>query len=419
MKKKFLSVFLLFTMVMSLVGCGRMTDETVRLPQEQDTEESVDVESEEVIDEDVVEISLVTPDSDLYKFDFDASHLFNMSSVVDACYAGENLMVSPLSLDIALAMSANGADDETKLSYEKYFGKSLDDVNDFYKTYLTELPSVIEIANGMFLSDNYTVQDTMNDILTNYYLGEIKTLDFTNDESIGIVNQWCADATHDMIPAVVDSLDSSDLLLANALYFKDKWHETITDVEENAPFMNVNGEEEYSTMLNFMSDTYFESNYATGFCYDYSTDGYGLITILPKESGDFNLSEIDIDDFMSSMTNEYKVIAKMPEFNFSNNFNMMNVLSSMGLNSLTSGSYTNMVNEEDLSISDMIQYAKVDVNRDGTEAAAVTVMSMKVTSLPDDEPKYQTVYCDRPFAFMIYDFNNDLPLFIGKVVSVK
>ena len=296
----------------------------------------------------------------------------------------------------------------------------MNNVNEFYKNYLAAIPDNVSIANGLFVSDIHTVKDSMSSVLKERYNGGLYSLDFSDSSSVDFINNWCSDATNGMIPRVVDDVSSLDTLVANALYFKDDWNKEITNVLEDYVFTNAMNEQEMSNMLSFRTNTYFESDYATGFCYDYSTEGYGFIAILPKDDGDFNVAELDLDDFIHNSTTEYVVDAMIPEFTFSNNLELTDILKAMGFDEFINGKYTNLIDDNDLIISDLMQYTKVDVNRTGTEAAAVTIISMKTTAVgPGHEPEIKTVHCDRPFAFMIYDFNNNMPLFVGKVVSVE
>lgn len=418
MKKCLISTCILLSMVVNLSGCSSAVSDSSESAGTSDivsTENTTEL-SDGTFGDTVIGVAPTMPMPNYA----DLSHLQIMTEIVDVCYANEhtNIMMSPLSLDIALAMIANGADDVTREAYDVYFSDKLSDVNKFYKNYLVTIPANVSIANGLFVNDIHTVKDFMKSVLKEYYNGGLYSLDFSDSSSVDFINKWCSDATNGMIPKVVDNVSSSDALVANALYFKDDWKKEITNVLEDYVFTNAENEQEMSNMLSFRTNTYFESNYATGFCYDYSTDGYGFIAILPKDEGDFNVAELDLDDFMNNSTTEYVVDAMMPEFTFSNNLALTDILTAMGFDEFINGVYTNLIDDDDLMISDVLQYTKVDVNRTGTEAAAVTIIDMKTTAA-GHEPEIKTVHCDRPFAFMIYDFNNDMPLFVGKVVSIE
>lgn len=352
-----------------------------------------------------------------YMFADSDSHLLKSVKILDASYCSENIMISPLSLDFVLAMAANGADDETRKNYEMYFGQSINDFNTFSQSYLSDLSSVVEIANGIFVDKKYTVNDSTNKILEQNYFNKIYSLDFDNMDSIDFINNWCNESTHGLIDKIIYDLSGCESVLANALYFKDSWYTTVANVNENGVFMNMRGESETVSMMSFETTSYFENEKAVGFMKPYSNKKYGFVAILPKNEGEFAISDLDLDSFMSSKQ-ICSVQANIPEFSFENKLSLTNVLQTLGLDVFQNGIYNQLINETDLVLSDVLQATKVKVDRNGTEAASVTVGLMSNTSVgTKEEIKYVNI--DRPFAFMIYDFDNNVPLFIGKVVTVQ
>lgn len=405
-----------------LAGCSVNTntdsvdsknEETMNVGQSTEKEDNpIDIGvSEDNIDE-VIHVM-----NEKFKFDVSSSHLSNSIKVLDASYVGENVMFSPLSLDFVLGMLANGADDATREYYELYLGQSVDKFNDFSKSYLTELPNVIEVANGVFVKNKYTVNEDTNNLLESCYLNKVHSLDFDKSESVSFINNWCSEATHGMINEVVNDISTHDSIVANVLYFKDAWATPVTNVNEHGSFTNMSGESEKATMLSFKTSCYFENDFATGFMKSYENKNYGFVAILPKVEGEFSISDLDLDSFISSKTN-CSVESVMPEFSFDNKLSLTNILKTLGLDVFDNGVYDRLINESGMTLSEILQLTKIDVDRNGTEASAVTMGFLSNTSIGFNEDM-KSVVLDRPFVFMIYDFENNVPLFVGKVISMK
>ena len=350
--------------------------------------------------------------NDQYAFSESDSHLTNSARILDSVYSSENVMISPLSLDLVLAMAANGADDATLAEYNSYFGQDLTSYNDFYQSYITGLTDEVEVANGIFVRDRYTLNESTSAVLQEHYMNSIHSLNFDDATTVDYINNWCSEATNGTIPHVVDDVSVNDSLLINALYFNDDWAVPVETVTL-ADFSNVDGSIASVNMMDFVADAYFENEHATGFVKMYENERYGFIGILPNNS-DASMSGIDLDSLLASQSYDYTVYARMPEFSFNNSISMTPVLESLGLDVFTNGVYDNFINETGLVLTDVLQVTRIEVDRTGTEASAVTIGSMKTTSAYD-ESDLRYVYLNRPFMFIIYDFENDVPLFMGRV----
>lgn len=348
-----------------------------------------------------------------YQFSSDDSHLTNVSKILDTVYVSENIMISPLSLDFVLGMAANGADSETCSYYCNYFGEDLSSFNAFTKQYLDSLSEEVEVANGIFIRDKYTLKSDISDLLMTCYKNDICLLDFDSKSSVDYINNWCKESTHNMIPHVVDDVSDSEAILANALYFKDDWAEPVTDVVKS-DFFNISGDVVSVDMMCFKTSSYLSNDKASGFIKYYENDRYGFVGILPTDSN-LTVTEVDLDSLLASKSNEV-VNVRMPEFSFDSKIMMTNALQSLGLDVFSNGVYDGFVDDSSFEFSDVLQVTKIDVNRNGTEAAAVTMGSMKNSAIGFNNEKY--VNLNKPFIFMIYDFENDVPLFIGRISSM-
>jgi len=344
------------------------------------------------------------------------------SKMADALYTGGNLIYSPMSLDIAIGMLANGSADPVLLeTYANYFGADVDHVNEYMFSLLDTTPDVLKLANKIFVNYSSDNIPAMNADIIMHYDTEVGAFDFNDPETLDYINYWCDENTNGMIPKIVDDLTGLDMLIANALYFKDTWQTEIRDsqVDENGKFIKFDGSEVTATMMSVSGDAYFENEQATGFVKYYENDRFGFVGILPKNTGEFDIAELDIETFMSSYDGEnYIVDAVMPEFKFESTLDLKKALIELGYGDIISAHYDNLIADTAFDVSAISQVAKIDLTREGTEAAAITTIGMVATAIPDmNMPEHKIVELTRPFAFMIYDFEYDQMLFVGKITE--
>ena len=141
----------------------------------------------------------------------------------------ENLMISPLSISLALAMTYNGAEGDTKEAFEKVLhlnGLSVEEINQSYQKLVNALLSVdpkviMKIANSIWYRDTFYVEDDFLSVNKTYYDAEVTGLDFTDPASVDVINNWVSDKTHEKIDEIIDQIDPENVMfLINAVYFK-------------------------------------------------------------------------------------------------------------------------------------------------------------------------------------------------------
>ena len=347
------------------------------------------------------------------------SMLQKSAYVVDAVVEDENVMYSPLSLNLALGLLTNGMNDECKKFMMSYLGEDIDSYNGFVESYMKSLPSTVEIANGLFVDKHYSFNENVVSVLKKSYDVECASLDFSTVDSVNYVNDWCNNATNGFITEIVSDLYGYSFVATNALYFKDTWDSKIEDdcVNEYGEFINLQGDVQICNMMSMSENCYLENDNAIGFIKPYSNYKYGFVAMLPKVEGEFSMSDLDIESLLASANYNANVKVFMPEFSFDNTLVLNDVFAKLGLSNLFEKSYCgNLLNDEVAFVDMLLQKTKVDVNRDGTEASAVTAIMMTNSAFVDS--KDYVVNINRPFAFMIYDFEENIPLFMGKVVSM-
>ena len=345
--------------------------------------------------------------------------------------SGKNIMFSPTSLNFALGMIAEGAKGETKEVLSAYLGTS--DFASYAKEYLDKIQayntedesygyqSKVKIADAVWVDNGLTLQEKFKNTVSNSFGAEVKAVDFSaTEETCDIINSWCDKNTEGLIPKIItpDLInDNTGLCLTNSLYFESGWSGepwNVSDTEENF------GKIEKTKYMTCTGDQYYENDKSTAFGRDYA-NGLSFIGILPNDEGDFTLEDLDISGLLKSNPEYDAVDCKMPKLNFETSTVLNDMLSNLGLDNIfSSNADFSGIADQNVNVDTILQKTKLELDENGTKAAAVTAVTMECMSAAvEDEPIIKTVELTRPFAFLIYDRNNDEVLFIGKVMSVS
>ena len=344
---------------------------------------------------------------------------------------GKNLMISPLSVSLALAMAYNGAGGDTKTQMEMVqhkAGLSSEQINQAYRTLVAALgshdPKVeLSIANAIFHRDDFSVKPDFISTNKNFYDAEVEALDFNNeDATLSRVNGWVKDKTRDKIDKIIEQVSANDVMyLINAIYFNGKWtYQFKKGDTSNRPFYTEDGGElQVPTMmlepttLNYTSTNTFELLELP-----YGSDKYSMLVFLPK--ADHTTSEViesltpsALDGWMESMYKS-KLKVYLPKFEFEYDNSLVDNLKSLEMiDAFDPGlsDFSGIADRSDLYISEVKHKTFVKVDEEGTEAAAVTGVTVGVTSV-GPEPVFQV---DRPFVFAIREKDTNAFLFLGKV----
>ena len=346
----------------------------------------------------------------------------------------ENTIISPLSLNVALGLAAEGASGETAQQLYAYLGR--EDYTDYVKEYMTfaeelavekgerqyasEYSFHYEIANSIWINQKKQIQDAYRDSVTKSFRAEVSPADFEGDVSgtVKKVNGWCDQKTHGMIPEIITERNihpKSMAILINSLYFESPWVEkwNLKDGE----FTDFQGNRTTQEMLMGSGNVYYENDKATAFGKAYY-NGFEFIGILPKEEGEFSILDLDLEGLLKSEDTSYQVNARMPKLNFETSAEMVeDLLKSQGVTipfDISRACFDKIVKDQTLYVDTILQKCKIELDENGTKAAAVTAMMMRANGIAV-EKKVKEVNLNRPFAFLIYDTVNDEILFVGKV----
>lgn len=354
-----------------------------------------------------------------------------MTDRISAAADGKNIMFSPTSLNFALGMIAEGAKGETKKVLGDYLGT--DDFASYAKDYLDKIKeyntededygykSKLKIADAVWADDELTLQEKFRNTVSDSFGAEVENVDFSAAEkTCGIINSWCEKNTEGLIPEIItpDLInDSTGLCLTNSLYFESGWSGEPWDVSETEESFGDNEKTNYMTCT---GDRYYENDKATAFGRDYA-NGLSFIGVLPNDQGDFSLEDLDIGELLKSQPEYDEVQCKMPKLEFETTAVLNDMLSGLGLeNIFSSNADFSGIAAQNVNVDTILQKTKLELDENGTKAAAVTAVIMKcMSAAEEDEPIIKTVELTRPFAFLIYDNSNDEILFMGKVMTVS
>jgi serpin B len=340
----------------------------------------------------------------------------------------ENTFISPLSVSTALAMTLNGAEGETQqsiLNTIDYGNFPATEVNQAYKDITSLLMSMdnrveLGLANSVWHSNRFTVERDFANIITDSYDGTVQSLDFTNkDESKQIINRWVEQKTGDRIKNLIEEIsDNQAMFLINAIYFKGDWTYQFDKTKTfNAPFYTPTGQSTANLM--FSKDVkmnLYANNEVQLVDIPYGNEQFNLTVIIPHEASNLKdvISHLNTEDFSSwlDQATEETLALELPKFKMDWKMDLKNKLGELGMRMR---GFPKLFEEElDLEISAVIHQSFIEVNEEGSEAAAATAVS--VTEVTSVQPP-QKITLDKSFVFLIRERQSGVILFIGQLID--
>lgn len=338
-----------------------------------------------------------------------------------------NLVLSPYSIRVALAMLAQGAVGNTLTELDAFLGSDAMDPSHWMQVLSpSEEETTLSSANALWTNLDFDVNPEYVKNLQTYFAAHAESLDFSDPAAPDLINQWVSEQTNGLINDLADeSISGMSAILMNALYYNGTWVDPFDDsAVTNEVFHSPSGDQE-ANMLNGRGSgfQYYETAEACGFSLDYM-DGRKFVAILPNDES-FTFSDLDLDAFLASQADwaeqNVALTYKLPEFKNSAAASLKDVLSELGVTDVFTTKAQLLGIAPDLAVSDILHKAYIDVNRSGTEAAAVTEIMVKSAAIipMSDDIIMKEVILDRPFAYMILDPATDEVLFLGKVNSLS
>ena len=369
---------------------------------------------------------------------FTKSQLKFCAELFKACVKereNESVFISPLSVQLILAMTGNGANGETKAQIEKLLSSTipLDELNRYLYSYVNSLASEKDyktnIANSLWLRDDESRLQAENEFLQicrDYYSAEVYKAPF-DSQTVKNMNSWVSKETDGMIKNITNKISPEDMMfILNAVMFDAVWDEPYADgAASNGTFTSVTGEQRRVIMMPSGEDVYLEDDSATGFMKDYKDGKYAFAALLPNEN-------VNINDYVESLTGERisailrsaqneRVSVKIPKFTCEFNISLKDVLSEMGIKlafDKEKADFSKMAKSSmgNIFIGDALHKAFITVDERGTKAGAATIFKGGASAPPT---KIREVFLERPFVYMIIDKFQNLPIFIGVLTDIQ
>lgn len=346
----------------------------------------------------------------------------------------KNIFISPLSVSMALGMTYNGAAGTTREAMQKTLelsGLTIEEVNKSYKSLLELLsqldPKVrFQIANSIWYRKGMSFEQEFIDLNEAYFDALVSELDFDDPKAAETINGWVDENTNGKITQIVDSPINPMMVmfLINAIYFKGTWtYEFDRDLTKDADFFLPDGSRKPCKLMTREGEFhYFENSDFQAIDLPYGDGDFSMIVFLPRRTTDVDslIAEFNQENWNRWIRSfsEREGTLELPRFTLKYELKLNDVLKTLGMTIAFqpfAADFSNMYKgPQDLYISEVKHKTFVEVNEEGTEAAAVTSVGVAVTSV---DPTVFWMRIDRPFVFAIRENRSQTLLFVGKIVE--
>ena len=343
----------------------------------------------------------------------------------------KNSLISPLSVMLALSMTANGAKGETLTQTESLLGGDIpmETLNEYLYSYIKALPSEktakLNIANSIWVRDNgFTAEKAFLQKNADYFDAAVYKSAF-DVKTLRYINNWVKKNTDGMIEKIIDDIDPDAVMyLINTVLFDAEWENIYKkDEVRDGTFTALDGTKRTASMMYSAEHLYLDDGKAIGFIKPYR-NGYSFVALLPNE-------DISLSDYAASMTGksfadtiknaeDVPVEAAMPKFSYDYDIEMSGALKALGMSlpfdpEKAVFSALGYYESGNIFISRVLHKAYITVDEKGTKAGAATAADIKATS---DTGGLYSVTLDRPFVYAVIDDACGLPVFIGAVTDI-
>jgi len=345
-----------------------------------------------------------------------------------------NLFLSPFSISTAFSMAYEGAAGNTASEMQQVFGfisddqkrreaisdtlAKLDSKNDLYK---------LQIANALWVKDGYQIKQDYLDTATTYYDSTVDNVDFVTNDGVNKINRWTSEKTQGKIKDVLapDSTDElTRMVITNAIYFKGKWGNQFNPGNTSDKLFWLDKDKSVTVpMMKSPADMfdYYETKDLQAIKMYYVGGDISMIVLLPKDKNGLGSLEDSLNmqklDFIRDMMTREPLTIQMPKFEFETEYKLVDSLENLGIHDAfdkNNADFQGMTDEQ-VYLDQAIHKAFVNVNEEGTEAAAITALVVRAQSGPP-EPRHEFV-ADHPFVFIIQENNTGEILFIGRLAN--
>ncbi|MBR7030883.1 MAG: serpin family protein [Prevotella sp.] len=432
--------------ISKLLGLAAIVLSGAMLSCSSSEEESIDLgEAKQVVNmlSDPQPIQLA-PEQRIFANDNNQFTLRFLKTVNDVDQSGKSFIYSPLSITYVLGMVNDAAEGETERELEQTLGfheGGIQAVNDYCKKLIEGLPKVdekvtLDIANAIFLNKDYTLKPQFEQDMQTYYNAKAEALDFSASSTLNHINGWCNEKTNGMIPTILDEVDPMMVsYLLNAIYFKADWASKFDQKNtKEETFTTEKGSTTLPLMHQNVLISYLKTNSYSAVILPYGSGLWNMTVLLPEKgkTTDDVIKEMTQSSFFNNpgwcetggnYFEGYEVDLKLPRFETSSDTDLLEgglvrLMQKMGIKLAFDSYYAEIPNmcDRPVYIDMMRQKAKIKVNEEGSEAAAVTVVGVKNESTVQEPIKYPkaTFHANRPFVYVIGEASSGVILFVGK-----
>jgi serine protease inhibitor len=345
-----------------------------------------------------------------------------------------NVFISPLSVGMALGMAYNGAAGTTREAMQSTLelqGMTLPEVNEAYQSLIALLqgldPTVeFLLANSVWYRQEITVAAAFLDNMERYFGAEVRSLDFSAPDAAGIINGWVRDNTRGRITEIVAApIDPFTVMfLINAVYFKGSWtYQFDRDRTHDAPFTRIDGSQRSVPLMSHGEEVPVRVYWGSGFSVvdlPYGGGAYAMTIVLPEDPAaavplSRTLTQNEWDSWIAAMDST-SLWVSLPKWTLEAEYTLNEVLQALGMDIAFApgeADFSNMIPDYEAFISRVKHKTFIQVDEEGTEAAAVTSVEVGVTSAPP------SITVDRPFVYAIRERLSGTILFIGKMADPR
>ncbi|MBN3938770.1 serpin family protein [Nostoc sp. NMS9] len=345
----------------------------------------------------------------------------------------KNIFISPSSVAIALAMTYNGASGSTQQAMAKTLelqGMNLPEINSSYAAVLKQLLDnsdtkvQLKIANSLWANQDVSFAPDFLKRTQDFYQAKVSNLNFQDAAASSIINNWVKENTNGKITKIVENIEPDQVLfLINAIYFKGNWSNEF-DKKQTAPypFYITFGRQKQQPMMSQKGDyRYYESEKFQAVSLPYGKDGkISFYIFLPKKNSNLKAfyQNLNVENWEKWMTqfNNQKGFIRLPRFKTDYDITLNDALKTLGMGEAFSNKANFSGMGKNFAISQVKHKTFVEVNEEGTEAAAATSVGIVATSLRQ-EPEPFRMIVDRPFFCAIRDNQTGNILFMGSIIE--
>ena len=361
-----------------------------------------------------------------------ASFGFSLMKQVVGERPNENIFVSPYSVSAALQMVWQGAAGQTRAEMEQALALSnfkTEAAGTAYKELDNSIKSAaskvaLNVANSIWYAPNIELKPQFVSINQNFYGAKLSVLDFTDPRSAGVVNSWVSGATHGKISKIVEPPLSAmtGLILANAIYFKGNWeHKFDNNATKEEPFhLRDGGQKQTQMMRQSRKFSYQEGAGFQAIRLPYVGDRLGMLIFLPATNSNANqfLADLNGDGWQEKIMPKFREregTIVLPRFKLEFKADLVRSLKGMGMQqAFTAAANFSGITRAQVYIGGVEHASFVEVNEEGTEAAAATQVTVALTSAMPTVKPFQMIV-ERPFFFAIEDRLTHSILFMGVI----